>query len=222
MSTIAKPFRSGKCQVCWSKEFLEAKKLCPTCEAYASQDYVSQQELPLLINQEQLRNKKSGTTDKLVRQNSAENFENILRAAKLTSRQRTIMRRYFLYEQTLNYISKKLGISWSTAQEHFESALKKVGNTRENSHIVRRKNNSTFASTGEGLAPSPKKRPTLRHIDPYSYYSKCPKCSGLDFQSKANKASCTKCGWTFAVYSIEEFENSHPYPFKPILDGSEY
>ena len=222
MSKIKKPFRRGKCQVCWSKEFIEAKRLCPACEAYASQDYVGQQELPLLIDQEQLRDKKSSPADKPVHQNSAENFENILRTAKLTHRQRTIIRRYFLYGQNLFDVSKTLGISWSTAQEHLEAALKKIGNTRENSHMVRRKNNSAVVPTKVAPTPGPKKRPAPRNIDPYSYYSKCPKCNGLDFQGKVNKASCTKCGWTFAVYSIEELENSYPYPLKPILDGSEY
>ena len=220
---VIKPFRRGKCQICWSKEFLEAKKLCPTCEAYASQDHVGQEDRPLLIDDEQISAAVTNGEDNIDPKNGPKNFENLLRTAKLTKKQRQVMRGVFLYGESLGEISKKRGISRDTSRDHYEWAAKKLKKHLQNSHIVRGKTQKLDLIPKDSIRVNSKnQRPTSRPIDPYLYYSSCPKCGGVDLQGLENKGTCTKCGWTFAVHSVEDLQNSHPYPLKPILDGTEY
>jgi predicted DNA-binding protein YlxM (UPF0122 family) len=226
MSTVNRPFQSGKCQICNSKENLAAQQLCPECEAYASQDYVGQVELPLTINPDWLpvaQVDEPTFPDLSEYENDHEKFENILRSVRLTSKQRAIMKRRFLQNESLGEISFKLGISRTSVFKHIEYSVKKLKKQLTNSHIVKGQCASAALNPPENSSLNKARKTKIkRDIDPHLYYANCAKCKSIDLYGKENKGICQKCGWTFAVYSVEEVQNSHPYPNNPILDGRKY
>jgi len=224
MSEVKKPFRRGKCQVCHSEEYLKAQKLCEKCQVYVDQDNESLEEMPLLLEPESVAYKKDDIRP-LMLNGKEPLFAQIIRDANLTRQQRRIIKLHFVKEMTFEKISEKLRISKASVQIQVSRAIKKLKIRHTNSHIVRRKRgedqNLTVLS-GSKKPNAEKFKPEPKTIDPYHYYSQCPKCRSRDLFGRGNTGSCANCGWTFSVYSVAEVQNSHAWPPNPILDGSKY
>jgi predicted DNA-binding protein YlxM (UPF0122 family) len=143
--------------------------------------------------------------------------------AWLTKQQRKVIKLIFVDSMSLSEIALKLGISKSSVQTQKERALKKLKRRHANSLLVKGKKiiKESRPSTSETKKLKQFKA-EVKDIDPYLYYSKCPKCSGNDLTGKKNMGKCLSCGWGFSVHSVEDVQDSHPWPDKPILDGSNY
>ncbi len=49
-------------------------------------------------------------------------------------------------------------------------------------------------------------------IDPYLYYNKCRDCGSTSLSSFGKVGFCEECGWRFYVHTVEEVQDSHPFP----------
>jgi hypothetical protein len=83
----------------------------------------------------------------------------------------------------------------------------------------KRKNRRISKFETESISKSEKKRPSP-DINPCLYYKKCRDCGNTELVGTGKKGSCTKCQWYFFVHSVEELQESHPWP-SPILLGDE-
>ncbi len=226
MSEVKKPFRRGKCGLCHSDENLVNPRLCHKCVEYVWQDHVAQREFvegdAFVGQHSSCASSDECWCGELAKNGNPRLMNKALRMGKLTHPQRQIMKLYFVDCLTLTEISEKLGITKQSAFNRYTQAVKKLQKYPSIVHIVKGKDKKQTEYSIENKARLPqekyaaplscKKELQKLTIDPYDYYSSCPKCGEVDFHGTENTAKCMKCAWTFRVHTVDEVLASNSWP----------
>lgn len=198
MSTSKKPNQLVQCAKCHSPENLKSQRLCEQCEIYANQDYVSQREVPepnRTLDRQQANlhglslnapwSPSSGPP-------GVPDFDKIL--TLLTAKQAELAELRFRDGLSFRDIAEKLGISLSSTQRLWSRTKRRIEGGYTNLHIVREqvsKANGPNSLSDQSAANSP--------LDPYQFYSGCPRCGHLDLVGDATSGQCLGCGWKFVI-----------------------
>jgi predicted DNA-binding protein YlxM (UPF0122 family) len=226
MSKIKKPFRRGKCRLCRSEENRANQRLCDRCFEYVWQDTAFQREFPhsdeFVENQQSCASNDDCWCGSLSKTGDPRLMNRVLGVAKLTHSQKKIMKLYFVECLNLSEIAEELGIVKQTVFERYSQAVKKLQKHQSIVHIVKGKNKKPDSNSIENESalpldkyPAPlscKKDLQKLTIDPYQYYSCCPRCGHSDFHAVENTGKCMKCGWAFRVHTVDEVLASNSWP----------
>jgi predicted DNA-binding protein YlxM (UPF0122 family) len=208
---LLKPFAGKKCPTCHSAKYLRRCQLCPKCQEYSDQDYVSRREqnLPPSTVEYFQSNLVGQTKDSpwhaAERPKDLPDLKSMFRKARLTSHQRLILKMYFRDGLSFFSIAEKLRISKGSVQIQIGNALKKVKFTLTNLRRVKGKEQIKQKSEYSPLPEiattciPPSIAPDPEYIDPYEFYSCCPRCGHGDLRGDIDFGECQYCLWHFTV-----------------------
>ncbi len=176
-----------KCLICHSKPYLDVQKLCPKCEEYANQDYVSETEEALEratfdryecdITGKIKDSPWSGSGD------SASQLNQVIDSADLTQSESRALIFYHIEGKGVSEIALELGLAHGTIKSLLARGIKKL---RE-------------VDLGKvNLHPT---KP-IDLLDPYEFYSCCPKCKSIELEALSDcEGECSQCGWEFNLFN---------------------
>jgi hypothetical protein len=172
-----------KCSICHSKPYLDAQKLCPACEEYANQDYVSDTEEVL----------ESTTFDKYICDitgkikdspwsgsgDSTSQLNQVIDSADLTQAERKALALYHIDGKGVSEIALNLRLAHGTIKSLLARGIRKLREVdlgKVNFHHAKH----------------------LDLLDPYEFYSCCPRCKSLELEASSDcEGECSQCGWEF-------------------------
>jgi predicted DNA-binding protein YlxM (UPF0122 family) len=224
-TTVLKPFKSGKCQLCHSPNFLKHNRMCHSCDKYASQDHVSnwktRSESADGLTQKDFWHDPWGVhLEPKEHAHYRDRFYRILNKAGLSAQQRQIIKLHFCENLSFFDISKKLEISKGSVWNQIKRAFEKLRICRTNPLLVKERSLRTFPQRCEPV-PKVEKilpvkfyqpdengelrltqilRPTKRREFPKRakdsrVFSKCPVCSAKAFMVDQDFYYCMDCMW---------------------------
>ena len=196
MTALRKPKCGANCRV------NNDSVLCEACVQYANRDFVPQRET---LMAGQTIDKIDPSTfpfqfnEDIPRSAGVRSLNTIFRQAKLTRRQRKVLRLYLIEGKNFFEIGEHLKISRASAHEHYQSAIKK-----SRKHLTKLawvkdldfKNPEDSPQEGESSASNSH---SSEVIDPYQFYSACADCGHWDLQAEESGGSCVACGWEFTI-----------------------
>lgn len=140
------------CSLCTANISRGDIRLCPVCEKYVGQDHVAQRELQLSSRTIQaiLPHPESNQKRNVERFEAVDTFELLLEEARLSPRQKEVMRMRFVENLNFFSIAKNLGISNGCTFVYYKRGLKRLKKCMTNLRLVRGQESETASELKKG------------------------------------------------------------------------